>query len=70
MAFSSPFTPTTRRTFLKGAGIASAAAVAGSFPIPAIAQAQDITIISDENNAEALTILSKIADDFGKQAGC
>lgn len=57
-----------RRTFLKGAGAVSAAAMIG-LPMPAIAQAQDITIISDENNAEALAIFRKIADDFGKQAG-
>jgi len=37
--------------------------------MPAIAQAQDVNIISDENNADALAILRKIADDFGKQAG-
>ncbi|HEY0122139.1 MAG TPA: ABC transporter substrate-binding protein [Rhizobium sp.] len=58
----------SRRTFLKGAGAISAATLAG-FPMPAIAQAQDVTIISDESNADALAILRKIADDFGKQAG-
>ena len=60
--------PSSRRTFLKGAGVVSAAALAG-FPMPAIAQAQDINIISAESNADALAVLRKIADDFGKQAG-
>src|SRR3569833_1098294 len=69
MAFSKHFTSTTRRTFLKSAGVMSAAAVAGSFPIPAIAQAQEINVISAESNGKALEALKKIAEDFGKQAG-
>ncbi len=69
MAFSKHVSSTTRRTFLKGAGLASAAALTGGFPIPAIAQAQEINIISAESNAKALAALKKIAEDFGKQAG-
>ena len=48
-----------RRAFLKQAGAVSAVAMAG-FPMPAIAQAQDINIISDESNADALAILSEL----------
>ncbi|EJK81413.1 ABC transporter substrate-binding protein [Rhizobium sp. AP16] len=68
MTFNLLGRPSSRRTFLKGAGAVSATALAG-FPIPAIAQAQDINIISDESNADGLAILRKIGDDFGKQAG-
>ena len=68
MTFNLLGRPASRRVFLKGAGAVSVAALTG-FPMPAIAQAQDINIISDESNAEALGILRKIADDFGKQAG-
>ncbi|MFB2608052.1 twin-arginine translocation signal domain-containing protein, partial [Rhizobium phaseoli] len=69
MAYSKQFPASTRRTFLKGAGLVSAAAVTGSFPMPAIAQAQDVTIISSENNGAALDALKSIAAGFGKEAG-
>ncbi|WFU11300.1 ABC transporter substrate-binding protein (plasmid) [Rhizobium sp. CB3090] len=61
--------PATRRNFLKGAGAASAAALAGGLSAPAIAQAQKVTVISAENNAEALAALKTIAENFGKEAG-
>ncbi|MGO8389010.1 twin-arginine translocation signal domain-containing protein, partial [Rhizobium johnstonii] len=54
MTFLNQFPSTTRRSFLKGAGMVSAAAVTGSFPIPAIAQAQEVTMISAENNGASL----------------
>ncbi|MER9417584.1 substrate-binding domain-containing protein [Mesorhizobium sp. M0306] len=60
--------PSTRRNFLKGAGGISAAALAG-FPMPALSQSSEVTIISDENNADALQILRRIAADFEKQSG-
>ncbi|MBY5782531.1 carbohydrate ABC transporter substrate-binding protein [Rhizobium leguminosarum] len=69
MAFSKQFPSTTRRSFLKGAGMVSAAAVTGSFPIPAIAQAQEVTMISAENNGAALDALKAIAASFSKEAG-
>ncbi|MER8366366.1 ABC transporter substrate-binding protein [Mesorhizobium sp. M1378] len=59
--------PSTRRNFLKGAGGISAAALAG-FPMPALSQSSEVTIISDENN-DALQILRRIAADFEKQSG-
>ncbi|MDX3925225.1 MAG: ABC transporter substrate-binding protein [Shinella sp.] len=58
----------TRRTFLKGAGGLSAAALAG-FPLPALAQAAEVTVISAENNANALEVLRRIAADFQKESG-
>ncbi|MFS8057132.1 ABC transporter substrate-binding protein [Rhizobium sp. BR 317] len=61
--------PSTRRNFLKSAGAVSAAALAGGLSAPAIAQAQKVTVISAENNAEALTVLKTIAENFGKEAG-
>ncbi|MER9183334.1 ABC transporter substrate-binding protein [Mesorhizobium sp. M0159] len=60
--------PSTRRNFLKGAGGISAGALAG-FPMPALSQSSEVTIISDENNADALRILRRIAADFEKQSG-
>lgn len=69
MTFLKQFPSTTRRRFLKGAGLVSAAAVTGSFPIPAIAQAQEVTMISAENNGAALDALKAIAAGFSKEAG-
>ena len=69
MRFSKQFPATTRRTFLKGAGLVSAAAVTGGFPIPAIAQAQEVTMISAENNGAALDALKAIAAGFTKETG-
>ncbi|MER8554109.1 ABC transporter substrate-binding protein [Mesorhizobium sp. M0220] len=60
--------PSTRRNFLKGAGGVSAAVLTG-FPMPALSQSSEVTIISDENNADALQILRRIAADFEKQSG-
>ncbi|MER9252251.1 substrate-binding domain-containing protein [Mesorhizobium sp. M0598] len=60
--------PSTRRNFLKGAGGISAGALAG-FPMPALSQSSEVTIISDENNADALRILRRIAAGFEKQSG-
>lgn len=58
----------TRRTFLKSAAGLSAAAV-GGFPIPAIAQSSEVTVISAESNANTAEALRRIAADFEKAAG-
>lgn len=58
----------SRRTFLKTAAGLSAAA-AGSFPMPAIAQSTEVTIISSESNGKTAETLRRIAADFGKAAG-
>lgn len=50
MTFNLLGRPSSRRAFLTGAGVVSAAALTG-FPMPAIAQAQEVNIISDESNA-------------------
>ncbi len=57
----------SRRTFLKGtAGVSTALSV---FPIPALAQSSEVTIISAESNANTAEVLRRIAADFGKAAG-
>lgn len=58
----------TRRTFLKGAASLPAAAM-GGFPIPAIAQSSEVTVISAESNANTAEALRRIAADFEKTAG-
>lgn len=57
----------SRRTFLKGtAGVSTALS---GFPIPALAQSSEVTIISAESNANTAEVLRRIAADFGKAAG-
>lgn len=58
----------TRRTFLKGAASLPAAAM-GGFPIPAIAQSSEVTVISAESNANTAEALRRIAADFERTAG-
>ncbi|MDX0025289.1 ABC transporter substrate-binding protein [Sinorhizobium meliloti] len=57
----------SRGTFLKGtAGVSTALS---GFPIPALAQSSEVTIISAESNANTAEVLRRIAADFGKAAG-
>jgi multiple sugar transport system substrate-binding protein len=56
----------TRRVFLQGTGMAIASAALSA---PAIAQARELTIISNRGNADQRKALEKIAADFGKAAG-
>lgn len=69
MLFSNRNVPRSRRSFLKDAGLASAAVFASSFPIPAIAQPQVVNVISAESNSKTVAALNRIAEAFSKETG-
>lgn len=60
---------TNRRTFLKTVGGSAALVAMGSFPMPAIAQTKQITVINDQGNANAIAAFAKIATAFEAQSG-
>ncbi|TGQ76263.1 twin-arginine translocation signal domain-containing protein, partial [Mesorhizobium sp. M8A.F.Ca.ET.207.01.1.1] len=60
---------TTRRRFLKGTGAALVASATGGLCLPALAQPQDITIISNLSNVEQRQILQRLATEFEAKSG-
>ncbi|WP_158818894.1 ABC transporter substrate-binding protein [Methylocapsa sp. S129] len=58
-----------RRAFLKAVGGSATLAAMGGFPMPAIAQTKQITIINDQSNANANAVFAKIATAFEAQSG-
>jgi multiple sugar transport system substrate-binding protein len=69
MLFTNRNLPRSRRSFLKEMGLTSAAVVASSFPIPAIAQPQVVNVISAESNSKTVAALNRIAEAFSKESG-
>ena len=60
---------TTRRRFLKATGAAIAASAAGNLCLPALAQAQEITIISNLSNVGQRDILHRLAAEYEAKSG-
>ncbi|WP_024927427.1 MULTISPECIES: ABC transporter substrate-binding protein [unclassified Mesorhizobium] len=69
MAITVTSLSTTRRRFLKGTGAALAASATGGLCLPALAQAQEITIISNLSNAGQRDILHRLATEYEAKSG-